>query len=161
MHVRGNRIDILPQLIFVALSTLFVAIEVTYCNKMHCCCNIVAILRQLCRVARVSHFVATAHMYCNKINLCGNTRKHIAALLACCISYGHCCKSWLHIATKYVLVVISHFLPQFHCLAIAITYYNKLFIHGNIYNILQQFYTAAKKILQDIATIFSTMLYHS
>jgi hypothetical protein len=145
IHSRGNRIHILPQLTFVALSTLFVAIEATYCNKMHRRCNMVAILRQLCCVAQISHFVAIATRYYNKINLHGNTWKDIATCLACCINYGYCCKSSLCIATKYALVVIVHFLPQIHSLAIAITYCDKLCVHGNIYNILQQSPTIAKK----------------
>jgi hypothetical protein len=153
IHMCGNRIHILPQLSFVALSTLFVVIEATYCSKMHCCCNMIAILRQFCFVAWISHFVVIATRYYNKISFHGNTQKDIATSLVCCISYGYCCKSWLRIATKHVLVVIVHFLPQFHCLAIAISYCNKLCVRGNMYDILQQSLMVEKKV-QEIATIY-------
>ena len=58
----------------------------------------------------------------------------------------------LPIATKYVFVVIGRLLPQLHSVAINITYCNKLFIRGNIYNILQQWPFVVKKG-QYIATV--------
>jgi hypothetical protein len=51
IQVRGNKLHILPQFRFVALSTAFVAIEATYFHKLHQRCNMVAILPQLHRVA--------------------------------------------------------------------------------------------------------------
>jgi hypothetical protein len=138
IHVRGNRIRILPQFSFVALSALFVAVEAMYYNKPNHRRNSVMFLRQLRCVASIGHFVAIETTYCNKINVCGNIWKDIARTLACCINNHYCCKKWLCIATKYVLVVIAQFWPQFHYVAITITYCNKSCIHGNMYNILQQ-----------------------
>ena len=92
MLVHGNRINILPQFCFVALSIPFVAIEAMYCHKLYQHCNLVVILRQLCRVAWIGHSVAIETMYRNKINLCGNIQTYIATIMTCGVSHTYCCK---------------------------------------------------------------------
>ena len=70
--VCGNRIYILPQFRFIALSTRFVAIEAMYCQKLHRRCNMVVVLRQFHSVAWIGRLVAIKARYCNKVHLCGN-----------------------------------------------------------------------------------------
>ena len=92
----------------------FVAIVRTYCHKLNPRCNMPVLLRQLWRVAGNNHFVAIESGYCNEAELCGDIRTHIATIMACGGSYGHCCNKWIPIATKYVLVVIGRLLPQIY-----------------------------------------------
>ena len=140
----------MPRFRFVVISSPFVAIGATYCHKLHLCCNMAVLLRQLRRVAGNHHFVAIESGYCNRVELCGDIRNHIATILACGGSYGYCCNKWIPIATKYVHVVIGRILPHVYCVAINITYCDKICIRGNMDTILQQSPSVAKrrKILQ-------------
>ena len=101
----------------------------------------------------ITIFVAIESGYCNKAEFCGNIRAHIATVVACGSSYGCCCNKRISIATKYALVVVARFLPQIYCVAINITYCDKIYSWLYILHIATIPYCCEKK--KDIATIFS------